>query len=121
MTISSLLKERMDALGISKEKLVEDSMVESSVVEGLLTGELSVQEVDSTDMEFISSVLMCSVEYFINEEVRKQDLVYVAGTSDIKANTVMAQLQGFANDFAFLKEIHTEVYSNGKEDCFENS
>lgn len=112
MYIGEVLKQRMIDLDIHPAALAEEALVDRKVIDDILSNKLSISEVDTFDLEFIARVLFCSVDYFLDETVRKTDIIHASmnrGESSPFVNKVKGQLQSFANDFLFLSNIMAEV------------
>lgn len=112
MYIGEILKSRMKALDIDVNMLADKSLVDTDLIEDILNDKLSLEEIDEFDLELIAKSLYCDINYFVDEEYRKKDLIHSSmnrGCNDIKSNTVKGQLQVVANDFIFLKQIMSEI------------
>lgn len=116
MYIGEIMQERMQALNISAEHLAEESLTDIELIDDILNNNKTLEDIEEFDIEFISDVLYCSPEYFIDKEIRDKDILYSSlnrGVKDTKSNITKAKLQKFANDFSFLMEIVDEVESRG--------
>ena len=108
MCIGSVLQERMDFFKISKERLSEEALVDMEELNMILSNDISYNEIDDITLEFISQVLYCKPQYFIDKATRNKDLVnacYNRGKSTPKSNKVKGILQSFTEDLAFLCEL----------------
>ncbi|WP_160676752.1 hypothetical protein [Clostridium sp. C8-1-8] len=111
MGIGALLRERMDYFKISEEKLSDEALVDMDELNSILNNDVSYSEIDEITLEFISNVVYCKPEYFIDEAVRKRDIVnacYNRGDSTPKSNKIKGILQSFTEDLAFLIELKGE-------------
>ncbi|MBU3089826.1 hypothetical protein KPL42_15175 [Clostridium gasigenes] len=111
MYIGILIKERMKALGISKDELVENSFVDEEIIDKLLDNKQSISEIDVMDMEFISETLYCKLDYFLDENVRKKDVLNNSlnrGSKSIKSNNVKVKIQDVMENFEMLYTIYEE-------------
>lgn len=111
MCIGDVLQERMDYFKISKERLSEEALVDMEELSMILSNDISYDEIDEITLEFISQVLYCKPQYFIDKVIRSKDLVnacYNRGKSTPKSNKVKGILQSFAEDLAFLCELQGE-------------
>lgn len=108
MYIGGILKQRMQDLNIGLRALADEALVEESQIRDILSDKLSISEIDLMDLDLIAQVLYCNLEYFTNEEIRKSDMINAAmnrGQANSKSNRVKGQLQQFANDFVFLRNL----------------
>ena len=111
MGIGNILKERMDYFRISKEQLSEEALIDIEELNMILCNEITFDEIDEITLEFISQIVYCKPEYFIDESVRSKDIVnacYNRGNSTPKSNKVKGILQSFTEDLAFLCELQVE-------------
>lgn len=111
MCIGHVLQERMDYFKISKERLSEEALVDIEELNMILSNHISYDKIDEITLEFISQVLYCKPQYFIDEVTRRNDLVnacYNRGKSTPKSNKVKGILQSFTEDLAFLCELQGE-------------
>lgn len=116
MGIGYLLDERMKCLEFSVEKLSEVSLVEEDVIKDIINRDLSVDDIDELDLDFLSQALFCTPQYFYDSKVREKDVINHClnrGESNTKANLIKVKLQQFANDFEFLLEIKKGIESGG--------
>lgn len=111
MSIGSQLKERMEYFKISEEKLSEEALIDIEELNMILENKISYDKIDDITLEFISQVLYCKPEYFIDESIRNKDLVnacYNRGNSTPKSNKIKGMLQSFTEDLSFLFELQGE-------------
>ncbi|WP_195954473.1 hypothetical protein [Clostridium tertium] len=111
MGIGDILKERMDYFKISKEKLSEEALVDIEELDMILSNDITFNEIDAITLEFISQIVYCKPEYFIDKSIRDKDMVnacYNRGNSTPKSNKVKGILQSFTEDLAFLCELQGE-------------
>lgn len=62
-------------------------------------------------MSLICSDLHCDTQYFINDNVRNNDLLISTMNRDndsVKSRNIKAKIQDFINDFTFINEIFLE-------------
>ncbi|PSL96324.1 hypothetical protein C6C12_19180, partial [Clostridium botulinum] len=103
-----LLKERMECLNVSVNKLSDLSLVEEDIITNIIEQNLSVEDIDEMDLDFISQALYCTPEYFYDSKIREKDVINHClnrGENNVRANLVKVKLQQFANDFEFLMTI----------------
>lgn len=111
MNIGSIMEQRMNALGISRDELIENSFVDEDIIDDLLNNNKTIDEIDMLDMEFISEALYCKTEYFLNEKVREKDVLSNSlnrGKESIKSNNVKVKIQDIMNNFEMLNAIYKE-------------
>ncbi|MGL5151109.1 MAG: hypothetical protein ACRC7N_11115 [Clostridium sp.] len=111
MCIGTILQERMDYFKISKERLSEEALVDMEELNMIISNDISYDKIDEITLEFISQVLYCKPQYFIDKTTRNKDLVnacYNRGKSTPKSNKVKGILQSFTEDLAFLCELQAE-------------
>lgn len=112
MYIGNILKERMDMFKMSIDKLSEESLVDKEVLEDILNNKLSLKEIDEFDLDFISQVLYCTTEYFSDDKVRENDLVYTSykkGNRNLKCLSTMGKIIRLAEDFEFINGLYKQV------------
>lgn len=108
MYIGHVLQERMEYFKFSKEKLSEEALVDIDELNMILSNHIAYDKIDEITLEFISQVLYCKPQYFIDKTIRNKDLVnacYNRGKSTPKSNKVKGVLQSFTEDLAFLCEL----------------
>lgn len=69
------------------------------------------EDIDEFDMSLICSDLHCDTQYFINDNVRNNDLLISTmnrGNDSVKSRNIKAKIQDFINDFTFINEIFLE-------------
>lgn len=111
MYIGHVLKQRMDYFKISKEKLSEEALVDIDELNMILNDNITYDNIDELTLEFISQILYCKPEYFINNSIRNKDLInacYNRGNSTPKSNKIKGILQSFTEDLSFLCELQSE-------------
>lgn len=111
MGIGHILQKRMDYFKISKEDLSELALVDLEDLNMILSNDISYDKIDEITLDFISQILYCKPEYFINESIREKDMVnacYNRGNSTPKSNKVKGILQSFTEDLSFLFELQGE-------------
>ncbi|WP_130055580.1 hypothetical protein [Bacillus thuringiensis] len=112
MKIGSILKERMACFNITEERLCEEALIELEELQPILNNKVSYSDIDEVSLSFISQVLYCSPEYFLNQQLRDKDLVSCSlnrGASTPKSNEVKGVLQMFSEDFSFLMELKEDL------------
>ncbi len=108
MKIGNILKERMDYFGITKDRLCDEALVDSRELDSILNNSICYNDIDELTLEFISQVVYCKPEYFIDETIRQSDIVkgsYNRGDSTYKSNKIKGILQSFVDDLAFLTDL----------------
>ncbi|PWX62864.1 hypothetical protein CYK82_13840 [Clostridium perfringens] len=111
MYIGHVLKQRMDYFKISKEKLSEEALVDIDELNMILNDNITYDNIDELTLEFISQILYCKPEYFINNSIRNKDLInacYNRGNSTPRSNKIKGILQSFTEDLSFLCELQSE-------------
>lgn len=109
--IGAIVSERMAALGMNFQKVLEDSFIEEEVLKGILNNELCLSEIDIVDQEFLASVIKCPIEYFSDSAIREKYRLGLDDKNTIKSNTVKAKIQCFMDDFDFINKIYEESLS----------
>lgn len=110
--IGGMVKARMEALGVSVSVLAEKTFMEESQINKILNNEVSFDQIDEADLDFISQVLYCKPDYFIDETAQRKDILSSSmnrGCSDVKSNIVKGKLQQFAEDYVFLWDLMNEI------------
>ncbi|MGM9926382.1 MAG: hypothetical protein ACI35P_00385 [Bacillus sp. (in: firmicutes)] len=105
------LQDRMNLLGIDVSTLSDMTFVDEDTVNDIIANKCSYENIDEFDLSLICSALHCDTRYFIDNEVRNQDLLISTmnrGKDTIKSKNVKAKIQDFMNDFAFVNEILLE-------------
>lgn len=111
MYIGHVLKQRMDYFKISKEKLSEEALVDIDELNMILNDNITYDNIDELTLEFISQILYCKPEYFINNSIRNKDLInacYNRENSTPRSNKIKGLLQSFTEDLSFLCELQSE-------------
>ena len=111
MYIGRFLKERMELFNYSIESLSENSLVNAELINSLINNEVEIENIRKLDFELLSSALYCEPQYFLNESVRKNDLVNSSlnrGNDTFKSNLVKARLQSFVNDLFYINGLISE-------------
>lgn len=89
--IGELLRDRMTSLGLSIDELSFKSFVDKEIIIKILNNNISFNEIEYWDIDFISQCVYCTPEFFTNEDVRKRDIIYSTGQKHPKVATVMAE------------------------------
>lgn len=109
--IGSELLDRMNLLGIDVSTLSEMAFMDEEVIADIINDKISFEEIDEFDLSLICSTLHCEPKYFVDGEVRNEDLVISTmnrGKDSIKSKNVKAKIQDFMNDYAFVNEVLAE-------------
>ena len=109
--IGSELQDRMDLLGIDISALSNMVFLDEDVISDIINDKFAFEEIDEFDLSLICSALHCDTQYFVNDEVRKKDLVISTmnrGKDTVKSKNVKAKIQDFMNDYAFINGILSE-------------
>jgi len=123
MYIGNLIKERMGFYNININKLSDESFINLGILQDIINNKISLKNIDEFDLNMISSVLYCTTEYFINEEIRNNDLVYMLNCNcnekfgndlNIKNKMLIGKIQNFCKDFIFCNNI-LDCKNNYKE------
>lgn len=105
------LQKRMRLLGLSVEELAKKVFIEPQYAQAIFEGKVSLDDVDEFDLSLICSALHCKPEFFIDENVRKRDLLSNANlkkSDNRQSIKAKARIQDFINDFVFVKEVLSE-------------
>lgn len=106
------VSERMNMLKIKPKRLADETFMDIKDINDILQNRVPLDAIDEFDLKLICSVLHCKPEYFINEDVKKRDLLISTmnrGNDEDKSVNVKAKLQDFISDFAFVNEVLAEV------------
>jgi len=109
--IGSELLDRMNLLGIDISTLSEMTFMDEDVICDIINDKCSYEEIDEFDLSLICSALHCDAHYFIDDEVRKSDLLISTmnrGKDSLKSKNVKARIQDYMNDYAFINEVLLE-------------
>lgn len=107
MFIGSVLKERMDMLGLTDDMLIENTLLEETFVKDVLNDRIEFNDIEEFDVEILSNALYCDVKYFDNEAIRSRDVVFCSknrGVDTVKSNLAKAQIQRYMKDMCWIKE-----------------
>jgi len=107
MFIGNLLQDRLNLFGMSVEQFSDDIMMDSELVQGIISNEISLNDIDAFDLQVISNALYCEPEYFFDLDARNNDVVFCSsnrGDDTACSNLAKAKLQQFVRDVLFLKE-----------------
>lgn len=111
--IGSELQDRMNLLGIDISTLSEMTFMDEEVISDIINNESAYEDIDEFDLSLICSALHCDAQYFIDGEVRNNDLLISTmnrGKDSIKSKNVKAKIQDFMNDYAFVNEVLLEEF-----------
>lgn len=107
--IGSVLKDRMEMLGVDISALSEITFIDKGVMRDIVEDRIVYEDVDEFDMSLICRALHCDVRYFIDVEVRNKDLLISTMNKEhdsVKSNNIKAKIQDYMKDFAFIvKEV----------------
>ena len=109
--IGNELQERMDLLGINIPTLAEMTFMDEDVLSDIVKNELAYEEIEDFDKALICGALHCDEFYFVDDEVRKRDLListFNRGNDSIKSKNAKAKIQDFMKDYAFVNEVLLE-------------
>ena len=109
--IGNELRDRMNLLGMDISSLSEITFMDEDSLEAILDDEIAYEEIDAFDLSLICSALHCDALYFVDSEVKKEDLLVSTmnrGKDSVKSKNVKAKIQDFVNDFAFVNKILQE-------------
>jgi len=112
MYIGGVLKERMSCFDMAEHQLCEEALIEADELQAILNDKLSFDAIDEVTISFISQVLYCNPEYFIDQQIRNNDIVNSSlnrGASTSKSNEIKGMLQRFSDDFSFLRQLKKEL------------
>jgi len=106
--IGNELRKRMNMLNIDCSILSKESFVDEDVIKKLIANELAYEEINTFDLELLCNSLHCDTRYFIDDDVKRRDLVFstMNRTKDTLGSIkVKAKIQDFLNDYIFMKNI----------------
>jgi len=109
--MNTLIKQRMEQFGYDSIKLASESFTDISLINNLIEGKVSVNDLDDFKLQMISSTLCCTPDFFTDENVRKNDIVnasYNRGVDTVKSNRVKVKLKGMVNNYLYAEKILTE-------------
>ncbi len=109
--IGSELQDRMDLLGIDISTLSNMTFLDEAVISNIINDKSAFEEIDEFDLSLICNALHCDTQYFVNDEIRKKDLLISTmnrGKDTVKSKNVKAKIQDFMNDYAFISEVLSE-------------
>lgn len=111
MGIGNLLEDRMKSLDISATQLADSVFLDEADIDNILENKVTLNQVDSFDLDLISQALYCKPNYFSDPKIREKDLINSSlnrGISDISTNTIKGRIQQLVNDFDFLRGLMKE-------------
>lgn len=106
--IGSELSNRMNILNLTVQELADKSFLDENDIKKMMHNDIPYEEIDEFDLNLLCGVLHCKPEYFIDNDVRKTDLLNSTlnrGTDDDKSTKIKAKLQDFMNDFEFINKV----------------
>lgn len=109
--IGSELQDRMNLLGIDISTLSNIAFLDEDVIRDITNNKIAFEEIDEFDLSLICSALHCDTQYFVNDEVRKKDLLISTmnrGKDTVKSKNVKAKIQDFMNDYVFIHSVFSE-------------
>ncbi|EOU1743909.1 hypothetical protein [Clostridium perfringens] len=112
MFIGKMVLERMNALGMNAKEVSDNTLIDECVINEILEDKLSISEMDILDVEFLAESLYCTPEYFLDENIRKKDVLNSSlnrGRNSIKSNIIKAKIQVVMEDFGFMNDIYSSI------------
>lgn len=109
--IGSEIQDRMDLLGIDVPALSEMTFMGEEVIDDIINNKLAYEDIEEFDLSLICSALHCNARYFVDDEVRNEDLLVSTmnrGKDSVKSKNVKAKIQDYMNDYAFVNEVLLE-------------
>lgn len=110
--IGKAMQDRMNILGLTADEVAERAFVGKETVDAIIENKIALEEIDEFDMSLICSVLHCKPEYFADANMKEKDLLMASmnrGLDNKKSMEVKARIQDFMTDFAFIKDILSEM------------
>lgn len=108
MSVGILINERLDKFGMTREQFVKASMLDEAVLNRIFDNSVSPDQLDYFDLSVISNVLFCTPEYFLDPNIRSQDVVsccFNRGEDTHCSNITKAKLQSLVRDIAYLHDL----------------
>ena len=110
--IGNELRKRMNIFNMDCSTLSKESFVDEDVIKKLIANKLTYEEIDTFDLELLCNSLHCDTRYFIDNDVKRRDLVF--STTNKAKDTlvsikVKAKIQDFLNDYIFMKNILLKI------------
>lgn len=112
MTIGEILYDRMSVFNLDANALAEISFVDDTIINNLLSDTMLFEELDDFDKEMICNALYCDKEYFVNEQIRKRDIISSSlnrGGDTPQSILVKGRIQSFLSDYIFIKDILNNI------------
>ncbi len=106
--IGKEFSSRMDSLGLNSSSLADMTFMSKESINRIINDEIVYEDIDEFDMSLICNVLHCDPLFFVDEDVRKNDLLYSTmnrGEDTVKSRIVKAKIQDYMNDFSFLERV----------------
>ena len=73
--IGKELRDRIDLLGIDVQTLAENTFMDVEILNTIIDDKLAFEDIDEFNFTLICSALHCNPLYFLDEKVKKQDLL----------------------------------------------
>jgi len=108
MNFKETFIERLSLLGLSVDKFKEITFVSSELIDGIISTDIDVKSIDSFDMEMICNTLKCNEKYFVDSNIKRNDLLISSlnrGNDTAESNIKKAQIQSFVKDFIFVNQL----------------
>ena len=109
MKIGKILRERMDLFDISVTELSEKTFIDESILKNLRANKYDFEMLDEYDKALLADALFCSVDYFLDEEVRSKDFIFSSinrgAKQDKKAQKAKCRIYRFVKNYIFVKDI----------------
>ena len=109
MYIGNFLQERIKMFGYSVDNFAEEVLMDKQDIQDIINDKVSFEELEPFDICVISNALFCTPRYFIDENERNKDLVYITKDNKgntIKSNLVKGRLQKYIKDILFLHKVN---------------
>lgn len=109
MKIGTILKKRIDLIGINIEELSKKTFIDEKIIKELMNNKYDFEMLDEFDKSLLADALYCSENYFIDEKEREKDLICSSlnrGTKQDKETiNAKCKIYKFVKDYIFIKEI----------------
>ena len=109
--IGSELQDRMNLLGIDVSTLSKMTFMDEEIISDIVNNKSAYEDIAEFDLSLICSALHCDAQYFVDGEVRNNDLLISTmntGKDSIKSKNVKAKIQDFISDYDFVNEMTLE-------------
>lgn len=107
--IGEIVSERMLALGMDFNYILENSFIGEDVLRKILNNEIYLREIDNIDLDFLASTLYCTTEYFTDTKNRERNRLKLDDINTVKSNIVKAKIQCLMDDLVFLQGIYDKT------------